>query len=58
MFHTKTVNAAGIYSVRLYDMGVPITVTVDDFVPYDATYSDTAFWYLNMTTKSLWPHIL
>ena len=58
IFHTKTVNAAGIYSVRLYDMGVPITVTVDDYVPYDASYPDTAFWYMNTTTKSMWPHIL
>ena len=36
MFDTKTLNAAGIYSVKLYDMGVPISVIVDDYIPYDA----------------------
>jgi hypothetical protein len=58
MFNTKAINNAGIYSVRLYDMGVPISVIVDDYVPYDSTVSDTAFWFVNKSTKSLWPHIL
>lgn len=58
MFDTKTLNAAGIYSVKLYDMGVPISVIVDDYIPYDAYWNDTAFWYINTVTKSLWPHVL
>ena len=58
MFDTKTLNAAGIYSVKLYDMGVPISVTVDDYIPYDASYDDTAYWWINFQTKSLWPHVL
>ena len=58
MFDTKTVNKAGIYSVRLYEMGVPISVIVDDLIPYDSIYSDSAFWYMNTSTKSYWPHVL
>jgi len=58
MFHTKTVNKAGIYSVRLYDMGCPITVTVDDYFPYNVEKSSGAFWHMNKVTKAYWPHIL
>ena len=37
MFDTKKINSAGIYSIRMYEMGVPISIVIDDFLPL---YSD------------------
>lgn len=33
IFGQQTVNAAGIYSLNLYSIGIPVTVVIDDFIP-------------------------
>lgn len=58
MFDVKTANAAGVYSVKLNYLGVPISVVVDDFIDYDEYYQDTFYWWTNPSTKQLWPLIL
>lgn len=58
MFDVKTTNAAGVYSVRLNYLGVPISVIVDDLIDYDDYYQDTFYWWTNPNTKQLWPSIL
>ena len=36
MFNQKTRNSAGIYSINLYSMGVPVTVVVDDKIAFNS----------------------
>ena len=33
MFDIKTYNSKGIYSIRLFELGVPISVVIDDYLP-------------------------
>jgi hypothetical protein len=33
MFDIKTYNTKGIYSIRFYELGVPISVVIDDYLP-------------------------
>ena len=32
IFHVEDLNSAGVYAVDLYIMGIPVTVTVDDYL--------------------------
>ena len=34
VFHTEALNSAGVYAVDLHMMGIPVTVTVDDYLPF------------------------
>lgn len=38
IFLTDTLNTAGVYSLNMYMMGIPTTVTVDDFLPASGNY--------------------
>ena len=33
LFGTKKMNSAGIYSINMYDLGVPVSVVIDDYIP-------------------------
>ena len=35
LFLNKEASANGIYAVQFYALGVPITITVDDKLPFD-----------------------
>jgi len=37
LFDTKTYNPAGIYSIRLYELGIPLSVVIDDYLPISGT---------------------
>lgn len=37
LFDTKTYNSAGIYSLRFYELGVPISIVIDDYLPISGT---------------------
>ena len=34
IFHIEDLNSAGVYAVDLFIMGIPVTVTVDDYLPF------------------------
>ena len=34
IFNIHSLNSAGVYSVNLYIMGIPVTVTVDEYLPF------------------------
>jgi len=54
IFDTKSYNTAGIYSLRMYDMGVPISIVIDDYLPTNTSGSQHIF--TNVTAqKELWP---
>ena len=55
MFDIKTYNAAGIYSLRMYDMGVPISVVIDDWLPISGTQN--LFVKVN-PQKEVWPLLI
>ena len=38
MFLIDEKNSANIYALKLYALGVPVTITVDDFVPLETYY--------------------
>lgn len=56
LFDTKQRNAAGIYSIRLWNMGLPVSVIVDDFFPFkqDNTPAFSKF----SPSKEFWPMLL
>ena len=57
MFDTKTYNTAGIYSLRFYDMGVPISVVIDDWLPTYSSGAQQIFTNVH-TQKELWPILI
>ena len=62
-FNTSNqLNAAGIYAVDLYTLGVPHTVVVDDFIARslskDGSKIENAFGNVGSTDRSLWAPIL
>ena len=63
-FHNTSnqLNAAGIYAVDLYTLGIPHTVIVDDFMPRwtskDGTKIENTFANVGSTDKSMWGPIL
>ena len=38
LFVTDELNEAGVYAVTLYMMGIPVTVTVDDYLPFEEDF--------------------
>jgi calpain-15 len=56
LFDTKERKAAGIYSIRLWNMGLPVSVVVDDYFPFkqDNTPAFSKF----SPSKELWPMLL
>ena len=53
--NTQNVNNQRIYGVQLYSLGIPLTVVVDDFIPFKK-YSPA---YANIADNNgLWPIIL
>jgi hypothetical protein len=47
MFDTKAYNTKGVYSIKMYDMGVPISVVIDDFLPINTAWGDNQFAWVN-----------
>ena len=54
MFDIKSYNTAGIYSLRMYDMGVPISIVIDDWLPTNTYKTQTTYTQVN-SQKELWP---
>ena len=49
-------NSANVYAVKMYALGVPVTVTIDDYVPLE-TYYETLFARVS-SDGALWGPIL
>ena len=57
IFLTEELNTAGVYALRLYIMGMPVTVTVDDYLPFQK--NTNTLWASRVgPDKSLWMPIL
>ena len=56
MFDTKTYNAAGIYSIRFYELGVPISVVIDDYLPFSGSWNIAG--KPNEAQKETWPILI
>jgi hypothetical protein len=55
MFDQKELNDAGVYSIRMYSLGVPVSVLVDDYIP-ETFGSSNQNTYIQVTPdKELWP---
>lgn len=55
MMETKQYNDAGIYSFKMYDMGLPISIVVDDFLPINENQYTLA---KDGSHKVAWPMLI
>jgi len=59
MFGQHTLNDAGIYTVNLFSLGVPVTVVIDDFIPINNGVTEWVDSLIPPTEdKELWPVLL
>ena len=42
LFETREYNAEGIYSIKMYDLGVPVSVVIDDYLPVSGDQTNFA----------------
>jgi hypothetical protein len=54
MFDQKAYNESGVYSIRMYEMGAPISVVIDEFLPVYTPWGDNMFAWVNYQ-KEMWP---
>lgn len=54
--HDQFNNAAGFYDLNMYLLGVPITIRVDDFLPFWGSYTTTLS--AKVTNKGVWMPLL
>lgn len=47
-------NRAGIYSINMYNLGVPVSIVIDDYLPIVTSWGDNNFMWMN-SQKELWP---
>lgn len=52
LFGTKKMNSAGIYAINMYDLGVPVSVIVDDYIP--VSYNDNKYVKVTGDEKEIW----
>lgn len=58
LFEVTELNTAGVYAVNMYVMGIPVTVTVDDFLPMWSASERGLIYGGPSPDKSLWMPIL
>ena len=58
MFLIQELNTAGIYALKMYVMGIPVTVSVDEFLPFDKESANGLFYGRFSPDKGLWMPIL
>ena len=58
LFLNKEISEAGAYGVQFYALGVPITITIDDWLPVDKN-EPSKTWYAQIGDDgALWPSII
>ena len=57
IFEVEDLNYAGVYAVKLYIMGIPVTVTIDDYLPF-RKYTDSLLYSKIGPDNALWMPIL
>ena len=57
IFEIEHLNEAGVYAVQLYIMGIPVTVTVDDYLPFHKN-TDSLIYSSEGPDNALWMPIL
>ena len=56
---TEGLNSAGVYALQLYIMGIPVTVTVDEYLPFwDGRRADYLIYGQQGVDGALWMPIL
>lgn len=59
LFENHEYNTTGIYSIRLYDMGVPISIVIDDYLPSRTNWEGVNNEYAKVNyEKELWSVLL
>jgi calpain-15 len=58
MFLIKELNSAGIYALKMYLMGIPVTVSVDEFLGFSANDPSGLHYASLPKSKALWMPIL
>lgn len=39
IFKVRETNKAGVYAFQMYNLGTPVTVTIDDYLPFDKYFA-------------------
>ena len=58
MFIIQELNSAGIYALKLYLMGIPVTVSVDEFLPFAGASPNHLEFARAPSDHGLWMPIL
>ena len=58
LFLTPELNSAGVYAVKLYLMGIPVSVTVDEFLLFDFKSEKGLTYARKPKHNALWMPIL
>ena len=58
IFEVESLNYAGVYAVTLHLMGVPVTITIDDYLPFINKGRDFLLYARNGPDGALWMPIL
>ena len=58
IFEVDSLNYAGVYAVTLHLMGVPVTITIDDYLPFINKGRDFLLYARNGPDGALWMPIL
>jgi len=58
LFANPYINDKGVYAVNMYALGIPITVVIDDYIPFHKSYPDYPKFGRPDEGKGLWPVIL
>jgi len=58
MFQTQVLNTAGVYALQMYIMGIPVTVTVDEYLPFLYKSEDGLIYGRRAVDYGLWNPIL
>jgi len=58
IFLIEHLNSAGVYAVKVYMMGIPVTVTVDDYLPFWQGTQASLVYASKSKDDGLWMPIL
>ena len=58
IFLTQNLNSAGVYALKFYLLGVPVTVSVDEYLPFSYDSPEGLFYSKKATDGALWMPIL
>jgi len=54
IFKVQETNDAGVYAFQMFNLGTPVTVTIDDFLPFDVEHPSWLIYSMVSLDKAVW----